>query len=356
MAITAYIGTPGSGKSYEVVRSVIIPAVCRGRRIVTNIYGLSFDNVIDYCEKKKLIKENISPGEIILVENNRIMEPDFFPIKENQGNSLCRPGDLVILDECHRFFVSDRTISKDARIFAAEHRHYVDSETGFTCDLVLINQALSTLPRFLKERIEQTFRMKKLGALSCFGNKYRVDIFDGVKLTKGSRITFYIESYKSDIYPLYKSHDISGALEVKSDGRGSLIKKSSLVFFSLFLIFAVFLIFRYSYPYFFPKVKNKTPDNNIVKKVKLHSSNEYDLHHSGAESDESPPVSDWCITGQIRRKNGRYIFLKDTAGRIRMVSAYGFTGSGMMLQGVVDGKSVVVWSCNPVFSVSGRGV
>ncbi|MCW0137480.1 hypothetical protein OIU92_27985 [Escherichia coli] len=57
-------------------------------------------------------------------------------------------------------------MSSDARIFAAEHRHYADEKTGQTCDLVLINQALTTLPRFLRERIEQTFRMKKLIGLS----------------------------------------------------------------------------------------------------------------------------------------------------------------------------------------------
>ncbi|HGW7889845.1 TPA: zonular occludens toxin domain-containing protein, partial [Escherichia coli] len=41
MAISAYVGVPGSGKSFEVVRSVIIPAVAQGRRVVSNIYGLN---------------------------------------------------------------------------------------------------------------------------------------------------------------------------------------------------------------------------------------------------------------------------------------------------------------------------
>lgn len=40
MAISAYIGIPGSGKSYEAVCNVIIPAFTSGRRVVTNIYGL----------------------------------------------------------------------------------------------------------------------------------------------------------------------------------------------------------------------------------------------------------------------------------------------------------------------------
>ena len=40
MAISAYVGLPGHGKSYEVVKSVIIPAIASGRRVVSNIYGL----------------------------------------------------------------------------------------------------------------------------------------------------------------------------------------------------------------------------------------------------------------------------------------------------------------------------
>ncbi|HDL5229472.1 TPA: hypothetical protein RS727_002675, partial [Mannheimia haemolytica] len=39
MAVSAYIGIPGSGKSYEVVKSVILPAVASNRRVVSNIYG-----------------------------------------------------------------------------------------------------------------------------------------------------------------------------------------------------------------------------------------------------------------------------------------------------------------------------
>lgn len=49
MAISAYVGIPGSGKSYEVVASVIIPACIAGRRIVSNIYGLATKSIYDYC-------------------------------------------------------------------------------------------------------------------------------------------------------------------------------------------------------------------------------------------------------------------------------------------------------------------
>ncbi len=356
MAITAYIGTPGAGKSYEIVRSVIIPAICAGRRIVTNIYGLSYENIIEYCEKRKLLKDDISAGEIIVVENKRITEPDFFPVKENQDKSLCQPGDLVILDECHRFFTSDRSLSSDARIFAAEHRHYADPETGFTCDLVLVNQALSTLPRFLKERVEQTFRMKKLNALAGFGNKYRVDVFDGVKLTKGTRITYYVESYKKEIFPLYKSHDAPGAVEVKADGRGTLFKKSSVIFFVLFLAFTVFVIWRYAVPYFFPKSESHKVDNTPVYAQVNNADSVPFNNHVTAHAHNDDISQKWCVIGRVKRFNILYILLKDNSGRLRMVPSDGFKGAGLMLEGMVDGEKVVAWSCNPVVSGASKGV
>ncbi|OKN42784.1 hypothetical protein AM420_005753 [Klebsiella pneumoniae] len=51
MPITAYVGVPRSGKSYEVVKSVIIAAVASGRRVVSNIYGLNEDKIKAYTKK-----------------------------------------------------------------------------------------------------------------------------------------------------------------------------------------------------------------------------------------------------------------------------------------------------------------
>lgn len=45
MAISAYVGVPGSGKSYEVVKSVILPAIKSGRRVVSNIYVYKTEKV-----------------------------------------------------------------------------------------------------------------------------------------------------------------------------------------------------------------------------------------------------------------------------------------------------------------------
>ena len=60
MPITAYVGVPRSGKSYEVVKSVIIAAVASGRRVVSNIYGLNEDKIKAYILKNY---KNVKPEQ-----------------------------------------------------------------------------------------------------------------------------------------------------------------------------------------------------------------------------------------------------------------------------------------------------
>ncbi|CAD6122426.1 zonular occludens toxin [Escherichia coli] len=350
MAITAYIGVPGSGKSYEVVKSVIVPAVASGRRIVSNIYGLNYDAIVQYCYKNKLIKDDVSPGEIIHVENARVIAPDFYPVKGNQDKSLCQPGDLIILDECHRFFTTDKALSSDARIFAAEHRHYADEKTGQTCDLVLINQALTTLPRFLRERIEQTFRMKKLIGLSH--KSYRVDIFDGSRTTKATHISNYVCRYSKDIFPLYSSHDVKGAVETRTDSRAVLFKPQIIVLFVLVILLSVYLFFSYLLPFFNPQQKKEQAEQASPSRPL--SSSSVNIPPSPDNKTSSSPSQKWCVIGRFNDGERNYVFLRDTENRLRMVSANKFRGLNIMLEGEVDGVKVVAWSCNNPVSVGGQ--
>ncbi|EIX5513092.1 hypothetical protein MKO93_004702, partial [Salmonella enterica] len=156
MAISAYIGIPGSGKSYEAVYNVIIPAFTSGRRVVTNIYGLQKDKITERYPD--------ATGEIIVVDNDDVLKADFFPFKGGEG-SFCQFGDLIVIDEAWRIFGSDKDMTAEKKSFIAEHRHFTHPETGISCDLVIVNQSLSNIARFLKDKIETTYRMRKLKAL-----------------------------------------------------------------------------------------------------------------------------------------------------------------------------------------------
>jgi zona occludens toxin len=45
MSIKAVTGLQGHGKTYETVKTAILPAIESGRRVVTNIRGLNMDAI-----------------------------------------------------------------------------------------------------------------------------------------------------------------------------------------------------------------------------------------------------------------------------------------------------------------------
>ncbi|HCN3200965.1 TPA: hypothetical protein N6S16_005058, partial [Escherichia coli] len=182
MPITAYVGVPRSGKSYEVVKSVIVPAIASGRRVISNIYGLNEEKIKLFCLKqnRKLSPDKL--GSLVHVENSQCIDEDFLPSIENQA-TFCQAGDLVVIDEVWRVWGSDKDIPKNHRSFIAEHGHFVHEETGVMSDLVVINQTVTDIPRFIKARIETTYRMQKHVSLGL-SNRYRVDVFQGAKITK----------------------------------------------------------------------------------------------------------------------------------------------------------------------------
>ncbi|KND83162.1 zonular occludens toxin domain-containing protein [Aggregatibacter actinomycetemcomitans] len=160
MAISAYVGIPGSGKSYEVVSSVIVENYLKGRRIVTNIEGITDEKVREYCLNKKNAKED-DLGQLIRVSDEDCQRDDFFPYKGSDENTICKSGDLICIDEVWRIFPTNE-IKSNHRSFIAEHRHFTDEETGVCCDLVVINQSVAGIPRFVKDRIQVLINLRHL--------------------------------------------------------------------------------------------------------------------------------------------------------------------------------------------------
>src|SRR5574343_392349 len=121
MAVNAYAGKPGSGKTYTVVKHVILEHLKVGRRIVTNVEGLKLGTIRQYLISQGLPPDKI--GEILVVPDTSIGLPEFFPteykpadlataqdaIDHDDGvvitstSSVVQPGDLVIIDEAWRW-------------------------------------------------------------------------------------------------------------------------------------------------------------------------------------------------------------------------------------------------------------
>lgn len=222
MSIVAYVGLPGSGKSYSVVELQILPAMKAGRTVVTNI---------------PLIREEWDklglPGELrsfdimeLKAEPERIME-------------YCEPGCIFIIDECWNIWPQGLTADQVPDVYKkllAEHRHMVDKQ-GNSTQIVLVVQSLANISKFARELVETTFVTTKLSFVGL-SRAYRVDVFHGMVTgctpnpKKAQRQL--TGRYRQEIYRLYKSHTMSeaaslGANESKMDNRQNIFRRPVFV-------------------------------------------------------------------------------------------------------------------------------
>lgn len=370
MAISAYVGIPGSGKSYEVVLSVILENYIKGRRIVTNIEGISDDKVRDYCLTKKGAKED-DLGSLVKVTDEDCQRDDFFPYKGSYGSTICKAGDLICIDEVWRIFPTNE-IKENHRSFIAEHRHFTDEITGVCCDLVVINQSVSGIPRFIKDRIETTFVMSRLVALG-FKKRYRVNVYVGVKCNKQGLVVQYQNKFNDEIFKLYKSFDGVNGKQTVIDDRQNFFKSGT---FRLMMIFIV-LAFGYSYyslkDFISPKKQNSeqvqeaeevkerenkenVKSNNVaINKVNESTNNDDfggfgDIYRSMKAKDELVRNNkellskNWRITGELVKDGRLFVVLIDKKNNLRLEPRSLFVNEGRSLKGVIGGEVVSYYS------------
>lgn len=370
MAISAYVGIPGSGKSYEVVLSVILENYIKGRRIVTNIEGISDDKVRDYCLTKKNAKEE-DLGSLVKVTDEDCQLDDFFPYKGSYGSTICKAGDLICIDEVWRIFPTNE-IKENHRSFIAEHRHFTDEITGVCCDLVVINQSVSGIPRFIKDRIETTFVMSRLVALG-FKKRYRVNVYVGVKCNKQGLVAQYQNKFNDEIFKLYKSFDGVNGKQTVIDDRQNFFKSGT---FRLMMIFII-LAFGYSYyslkDFISPKkqeneqvqeaeevkeIENKEdvkPNNTAINKVNESTNNDDfggfgDIYRSMKAKDELVRNNkellskNWRITGELVKDGRLFVVLIDRKNNLRLEPRSLFENEGRSLKGVIGGEVVSYYS------------
>lgn len=242
MPINCYTGLMGSGKSFECVRSVIVPAIANGRRVVSNIEGLNEELIKAYCSDILKIEES-KLGSLLHVSNDQVRSEFFFPFGKEEVETICKGGDLICIDEAWRFFGTDCKLLENHKIFFREHRHYVHPETKVSCDLVLMVQDISDVHRQLKVVIEMTFRTTKLKSLGA-NNSYRVEMWEGYKLTLKGRAGLQIKKYDKKIFPLYQSYTGGAGNEKVIDSRQNVITPAKIaVFVGALVVLAVGIYF-----------------------------------------------------------------------------------------------------------------
>jgi len=261
MAISAYIGLPGSGKSYGVVENVILPALKDKREVWTNI-----------------------PMSLEKLSQAGYKQPLLFEIEDIQKNidwfdEVLPKGVLLVLDECQLLWPSGlkQTTANPKHIeFLTKHRHLVAN--GRSTEIILLTQRLSLIANFARAVVEKTLITNNLGILGT-PNKYRVDIYAGSITTDSPNLKNRVKDdygkYKKEIYQFYKSHtssDEGAGNETRIDGRLNIWigwKPKAFIILFIGLLYIVYAGLNNVYKSFVsepePKIKTAPIKNNLKR-------------------------------------------------------------------------------------------
>lgn len=232
MPISSYVGLPRHGKSYGVVENVILPALKKKRRVITNI-----------------------PMHIDVLERDFGVVPEQVTIKEIQEDPAwwkqnC-PGAVVVLDELWKLWpagLNAKNAREEDKSFLAEHGHMV-CENGFSTEVVFVTQDLGQIASFARALVETTYRVEKLVNIGS-SKRYRVDVYSGPVTgpapSKSKRMREMYGKYSPSVYQYYISHTQSEAGlagdESKTDTRSNILKGGALKAIAMFIVIGGFVV------------------------------------------------------------------------------------------------------------------
>ncbi|WP_411959586.1 zonular occludens toxin domain-containing protein [Pseudomonas sp. s4] len=334
MAIHAYVGKPGHGKSYGVVEHVVIPSLKQDRHVVTNI-PLSIDDLL-----------STYGGNITQLPDNWFELPDL--------SEIIPSGCVAIIDECWRRWPAGQNVNHanfTDKSLLAEHRHRVDANNN-SMRVVLVTQDLAQISSWVRLLIETTYRIRKITKKA-----FKVDIYNGAVTgdapSKSKLVRTTAGTFKPSIYSFYKSatQSSSGAVgdESSADGRSSILRS-----FGLWSTFGAFVIFIglgiYGVKKFFssssPGVSNATsePVKQPIKPVEVPISSSWRLVgfvHPSKPDPSSRVVSEALALIADNNGNTRYISFSHCRYFPDFTEAYC----------LVDGHKITNWSLkkpNPI--------
>lgn len=190
-------GVPRSGKSYDAVKSHLLPALKNHRRVYARLNGLRHDRIAVYLGESE---ETIS-DLLVLVETKDVRST--FTCVQDETGKWCIPNHLkdvlVIIDEVHEFYINERKpLPPEIENFWA----LLGQNGG---DAVIMTQWINRVHSAVKARIEKKTVFQKLSALSM-KNRYRVTYYQTLAPGKFEKVGGRTLKYDPSIFPLYDGY------------------------------------------------------------------------------------------------------------------------------------------------------
>ena len=195
MAIQAYFGMTGSGKSYNSIANILVPALKDNRTVVTNV-----------PLKKSALFADIDKGNVITLPKDMNEDNVAQYLKTENFPSGC----VFIIDECFSLFPTGQKANQvptTLKEFFSKHRHEVGYDKKAS-DIYLLSQSLDQLAAWVRTLIRSMVIHTDLGPTGLKG-QYRCDFYQfeliGTK-SKEKFISSSIGKIKAPYYDYYISN------------------------------------------------------------------------------------------------------------------------------------------------------
>lgn len=227
--INLMVGAPGGGKSYEACVYHILPALQRGRKVITNlpvnvdVYAALDESYRDLLELRRMPQPVRgtwaagTDGPAYKVDGELKPQPvttRLFSTVWDYWTDWRHPktgqGPLFVIDEA-QLAVPKGKVDPHVAEWYSLHRHY-------NCDVLLITQAYGRMDPAIRDLVQLCYRVRKAIAFG-FKGKYIRKVQDGIR---GEVVNTTARTYESKYFKLYTSHtqgrsvDEDGASDTKA--------------------------------------------------------------------------------------------------------------------------------------------
>lgn len=278
--IIGYVGTPGSGKTYEAVMT-ILENLKKGRVIYTNVEGLE----MPIC--REMIKNVCDLSDLAIERQLKILEPHQLEDFWNHIEPKC----MVVIDEVQKVFSSRDWQSEKNRHFgfwASTHRHH-----GF--DVILITQNPERVDSAVRGLFEWTYLFRKVNFFGgAVQKKYICYSYAGDD-THGQPLVKKIKNYHPLIFKCYKSYVADDVKEVSIRNHVNVLKHP--IFFIIPIVFGITLYL------FFGKSSFATGDLFGTKKV-MTRFEEQQSSPPGQEENKVETTAYTAAISKVKKENG----------------------------------------------------
>jgi zona occludens toxin len=194
-------GIPRSGKSYDVMKFHVLPALAAGRTVYARLNGLDEpprrQAIADYL---KMDMATLDARLVHLTSNE--VRGKFLAVKNEEGDWKIPPhlqDSLCVIDECHGFYVA----SREAISPAIEEFFALIGQNGG--DVLLMTQFYKRLHSSVRGRIERKNLFQKLTAVGMDGH-YNVTRYHALGPEKFEKIGVETFAYDPAMFPLYRGY------------------------------------------------------------------------------------------------------------------------------------------------------